>query len=382
MRAPAMPAVEANVSAEIVEIDNRRNLEHFLRLPWQIYHGTPWVPPLLSDLRSKISPAQNPFLAYARIRLFGAFSSDRVLGRIAAIHNPAHEKEYRDGAGFFGLFECVDAPDVSNSLFEAVRTCLKASGCRYLLGPVNFSTNDESGLLLDNFDSRPTIMTNYCRPYYHGLLQSAGFEKAVDTLSYDAETLHPFPESYQRVLKRVLANPALELRRFNRRDSHNQMAAICNLYNASFSGTWGFVPLSRDEAIHLGKSFLPFADDDLVWTAHYGGKPVGFILGLPDVNEILAGLNGRLWPFGVLKFLAARSQIRAARVVAFGVLPEYRGLGIETALIHKVRTRILEKPYKRAEFSVVMENNLRMRRLLENIGFRLHKRYRIYRRDI
>lgn len=251
-----------------------------------------------------------------------------------------------------------------------------------MIGPVNLGTNDESGFLLDDFASRPTIMVNYCLPYYHDLMQAAGMTKAIETLSYEAETHHPFPESYQHVLKRVLANPHVRLHRFSRRSAGTDMIEICNLYNASFKGTWGFVPLSHGEAIGLGKAFLPFADDDLVWIADYEGVPAGFILAIPDINEILAKLNGHMFPFGIFRFLAGRSKLSRCRIVAFGILPEHRGLGLETALIYKVRKRILEKPYRRAEFSVVMENNVRMRRLIEAIGFRLHKRYRLYRKEI
>jgi len=330
-----------------------------------------------------LDPEHNPFFRYARLRLFGAFDSGRrLVGRIAAIHNPLHEREHGEAAGFFGFFECINSNEVAQSLLEAVGSFVRTCGCSCLIGPVNPSTNDESGLLLDNFNERPTFMTNYCHEYYHSLFTYCGFRKAIDTLSYQAETAHIFPGKYERVLNRVLQNPTVSVRRFSRAKASGDIAIIREIYNLSFRGTWGFVPLSEAEAQQFAESFLSFADLDLVWLAYCHNEPVGFILGLPDLNEILARLNGRLYPFGILKFLTQRNRINGMRVVAFGVLPGYRSIGIETLLVNKVRERILTKVYRSGEFSVVMEDNHRVRNLVEGFGFQLRKRYRIYRKEL
>jgi ribosomal protein S18 acetylase RimI-like enzyme len=368
----------------ISPIEGRRALGQFLRLPWTIYRKSPyWVPPLIGEIRRRLDTAKNPFFQYAQAQLLGAYDSrGNLVGRVAAIHNPLHQREYGEAAGFFGFFECVNDVDAARSLFDAVATVLQAHGCTFMVGPVNPSTNDESGFLMDNFNERATFMTNYCPEYYHQLMRACGFDKAIDTLSYQAQTYHPFPEKYERVLQRARDNPSIRVRHFDRKNAHSDIAIIRDLYNTSFRGTWGFVPLSKAEAEQLADSFLSFADFNLVWLAYYDDKPVGFILGLPDLNEILALLNGRLFPFGIVTFLARRNRIGAVRVLGFGVLPEYRSLGIETLLVYQVRERILNKIYKRAEFSVVMENNTRMRNFLEAFGFHLHKHYRIYRKDL
>ena len=366
------------------EVRENGDLRRFIRFPWTIYKNDPcWVPPLLGEMRWKLNPRKNPFLEYGQARFFLSFNDRReVVGRIAAIFNPIHCELRQERTGFFGLFECIHSVEVAKKLLKSANDYLSSFDCRKIIGPVNFNTNDEYGLLIEGHQESPMIMCNYALPYYHELLAACGFQKAMDLFSYRGKLGHSFPAKYMKVVQRVSANATVTVRPFDRRQRSRDIAMIREIYNQSFKEVWGFVPLSFREAEAMGQNMISFSDDELVWIADYNKKPVGFILALPDVNEILKNLNGRLFPLGIFKFLAKRRQIQGVRVVALAVLPEYRSIGIESLLIYRVHTRILAGGYQRAEFSVVNDNNTRMRTILEGLGFQAVKRYRLYQAPI
>jgi GNAT superfamily N-acetyltransferase len=363
-----------------LEIITDRDLRRFIKLPWNIYRDHPkWIPPLIIEMKHKLDPRKNPFFEYGQVKLFGVCNeSHEMVGRIAAIFNPVHRYIYRESTGFFGLFESINSVNVAQRLFTTANEYLREFGCTHLTGPVNFNTNDESGLLIEGYDESPTLMCNYSPAYYAQLLSACGFGKAMDLLSYQAKWGHVFPQKYLEVVSRVSKKNGIHARSFNRNQFLKEIATIREIYNGSFKDVWGFVPLSSSEAEVMGKNFISFSDDELVWIAEYKNNPAGLILALPDVNEVLKDLNGRLFPFGIFRFLLQRHRIRGVRVIVLCVLPPYRSLGLETLLIHKVHQRILSRGYQRAEFSVVNEDNIRMRNLLEAFGFRCAKRYRIY----
>jgi ribosomal protein S18 acetylase RimI-like enzyme len=209
-------------------------------------------------------------------------------------------------------------------------------------------------------------------------MKQCGFTKAIDTLSYMAWHGHPFPEKYNRLVKRIEANPKINIRPFNEKKAKEDILSISSIYNNSFKNTWRFVPMTEAEEVMLGESLLRIADSNLIWIASYKEQPVGAILGFPDINEILKKLNGHLFPRGIFELLFRQNKIKGMRIAALMVLPEFRTLAIETILIHKVHNRVHNRPYQRSEFSVIMENNHRMRNLLEAFGFSLCRRYRLY----
>jgi len=366
------------------EIKNGYDLKRFIKMPWRIYRDYPkWIPPLIGEMHRKLNPEKNPFFEYGQVKLFGVCNGEsEMVGRIAVIYNPVHCEIHQESVGFFGLFESINSLEVSHELFRAASNYLSGFKCTHMVGPVNFSTNDESGLLIDGYDESPTLMSNYSPPYYTQLLSACGFNKVMDLLSYDGESSHVFPQKYLNVFNKVSEKNDINVRPFNRNQFLQEIATIRGIYNGSFIDVWGFVPLSSSEAEAMGKNFISFSDDELVWIAEFKNKPAGLILALPDVNEILKDINGRLFPLGIFKFLLLRRHIRGVRVIVLCVLPMFRSIGIEALLIHKVRHRILTGGYQRAEFSVINENNIRMRNILENFGFKQVKRYRIYRAPI
>jgi GNAT superfamily N-acetyltransferase len=372
------------VSVREVSFGRRPGFGDFLRVPRRIYDGhSPWIAPLDHEIKRKLNPARNAFFRYGELTMFVAYDeAGRPCGRAAAIVNPWHRKLHKERTGFFGLFESLNNPKTAQALLQSVTDILVRAGCDRVLGPVNLTTNDESGFLFEGYDEPPTFMCNYCPSYYHSLMSACGFHKAIDTLSYMARHGHTFPEKYYRIVKRLEGNPRIAIRRFRKAAAKDDILDIADIYNKSFRETWGFVPMSQDEAIELGQSLTPIADYDLIWIASFDGKPVGAILGFPDINEILGKLDGRLFPFGFLKLAFGRKKIQGMRIAALGVLPGFRNRGIETILIHKVHERVHTRPYLRSEFSVVLEKNLAMRNLLERFGFTPCRRFRLYTKEI
>lgn len=362
-----------------INVQDRRSLLEFIRFPRVLYGNTKWIQPLTREVARKINPAVSSFCKYGSVRLYVARSDDgEVCGRIAAITNPWHQRLHGDPAGFFGMFESIDDIRVAEALLHEACSYIKSNNYTSIMGPVNLTTNDETGFLLEGYQHYPTFMCGYSLPYYHRLMESCGLSKLVDTIAYETYWGHPFPKKYYRVIERARKNSHIRIRKFSRNTSARDIQQIRDVYNESFKSIWGFVPISEEEAQELGKELLQFADLDLVWLADYDNHPVGFILGFPDLNEILRHSGGRLGPLTLLRILFPRRSMRDMRVAAFGVLPAYRALGIEAALIWRVHERINNRPYRRIEFSVVMENNRRMRRLLEALGFTEAKRYRLY----
>jgi hypothetical protein len=318
------------VAVRRVSFDHRPGFDDFLQVPRRIYDkDSPWIAPLNREIKSKLNPDRNAFFKYGELTMLVAYDEDgQPCGRVAAIVNPWHRKLHMEAAGFFGLFECLNDPEIARALFRSVAEILARAGCKIVIGPVNLTTNDESGFLIEGYEEPPTFMCNYCPSYYHELMAACGFDKAIDTLSYMARHNHPFPEKYYRLLKRLENNPHISIRRFRKAAAKEDILSIADIYNRSFRETWGFVPMSSDEAIQLGRSLLPIADFDLIWIASYDGEPVGAILGFPDINEILRGLNGRLFPMGFFKLALGQKKIRGMRVAALGVLHKFRRLGI------------------------------------------------------
>lgn len=358
--------------------------DKFIELPKKIYRGNSnYVMPLKKVIKSKLSLKNNSFFEYGDISHYLFIdSSNNIHARVSLIINPEHNRVQNDKTCFFGMFESFNESETVKTLFNALESDAVEKGYNKLVGPVNLSTNDESGVLIEGFEKPHTFMCSYSNSYYNNLLKSCGFNKAIDTFSYMATHGHPFPDKYYRIVKRIEADDRITLKRFEKKNASSDVLKIVNIYNNSFKDNWGFVPYTKNEALQLAENLIPFVDEDLIWIAYFEDKPIGAILGFPDINELFAGLNGKIGIKGALRFLRADKKIKSMRIAMLGVEKEYRRLGIETALIHKVHQRVHTRPYQRSEFSVVLENNLRMRNLLERFGFIQTHRFRIYEKEI
>ena len=340
-----------------------------------------WVAPLKSDVRALFDRAKNPFFAHAGIECFLARHGERVVGRIVAIDNRAHNEFHGDRVGFFGFFECEDDPAAAKALFDAAAAWLAARGKDVLRGPMNFSTNDDCGSLIDGFDTPPAIMMPHNPAYHARLYQAGGFARAKDLVAYwyhgDA-----LPERVVRGVELIRKRKGVTVRTIDMKNFERDVALIRTIYNDAWERNWGFVPMTEAEFDHLAAQLKPVVEPGLVVFAEIRGVPVGFGLGLPDFNMALKHAHGELFPFGFLAVLWHKRRIDRARILTLGVRAGYRASGLDALLISELFNRCVAMGINQGEFSWILEENIAMRRPLENIGARVYKTYRVYDRPL
>jgi hypothetical protein len=367
----------------IEEVKNRKDLLAFIRFPWKIYKGNRhWVPPLIKDLLSKFSPS-HPFRSHSEMVLFLASRQGEVVGRIAGIIDHHYIGFQQEKVGFFGFFESVDDVEASGALLSRVKGWLREHGMEKMAGPMNPSTNDECGLLVDGFDVSPCLMMPYTAPYYPPLLEGVGLKKAMDLYAYLLEKSTFLFDRLDRITKRVMKRePELRIRPIDLRHMDDELKIIKEIYNQAWSKNWGFVPLTETEIDDLAKNLKPLVVPDIVLLAYSGEEPVGFSVSLPDYNEVLKHLNGKLGPFGVLKFLYYSRKIKTVRIMLLGVKPAFQKRGIEGLLYIETFKRGTGKGYPRGECSWILENNILMQHGIEAMGGKRYKTYRIYETEL
>jgi GNAT superfamily N-acetyltransferase len=342
---------------------------------------------LRRDVVLLLSREQNPFFEHAEAEYFLAEQGGEVVGRIAAISNRLHNQTHDDRVGFFGFFECVDDQAVADALLGAAASWCRDRGHDVLRGPASFSVNDECGLLVDGFDTPPTLMMPHNPRYYIGLLERAGFVKAKDLLVYqggDHGRYKPVPERLARGTELIRQRMGVTIRPLDMKNFEREVERIKVLYNEGWEKNWGFVPMTDHEIDHLAKQFKPVVIPELVPMAEKDGKIIGFGIALPDLNVVFrANRSGRMFPV-VLKLLWALKtrKIRRARILLLGVLPEYRGKGVDAMLYHWIWTRSGERGIYWGEAGWILEDNPAMNAGLEKMTFQVYKTYRLYDRPI
>jgi GNAT superfamily N-acetyltransferase len=364
----------------IQEAKTKKQLKTFLRLPWQIYRGDPyWVPPLLKEHAFHFSP-QNPFLHHAEIVPYMAVRDGSIVGRIAAIIDQNYIDFHEEKTGFFGFFESIDDRKVARALVDHAKSFLRARGLKQMMGPVNPSTNDECGLLVEGFDSSPFIMMPYNPAYYRKLLEGCGLKKAKDLVANRMINDGSIPERLLRISARITKRlPGLTIRPLDMKKLDQEVMRVKEVYNGAWRDNWGFVPLTDEEMDLMVKKMKPLVVPEYVPFAEMGGETLGFALALPDYNVVLKRLNGRMTPLGLLKFLYYSRKIETIRVMLLGVKAEYRKRGIETLLYLEIFRRGQARGVRWGEMSWILEDNRLMQKGLEALGAKKYKTYRIYR---
>ena len=369
-------------ASSILQVTGREALGRFIAFPYALHRGDPgWAPPLRRDVRAQLSPEKNPFFAHAEIAHFLAERDGRVVGRISAIENRAHNKFHDDRAGFFGFFDAVDDAGVAGALFDRASEWLAERKLDAVRGPVSFSTNDEAGLLVDGFDTPAALMMPHNPRYYAALVEGAGFRKTKDLLAYErAATELPERLAHAADLlarRRGITIRPLELARFEQ-----EIEVVKRVYNLAWERNWGFVPMTDPEIDFLAAQLRPVVVPELALFAEVKGRPIGLAVALPDLNVALRrNPSGRLFP-GILKVALAARRIDRLRVLMLGTLPEWRGKGVDALLCKGIWDAARKKGYRWAEAGWVLEDNHAMRNALVNMGFAEYKRYRIYDREI
>ena len=363
---------------EVRPVRSRRERKRFVRFPRRIYREIPaWVPPLEIERMAFLDRKKNPFFRHSDAELFLAERGGEPVGRIAAIENRRHLETYRDGTGFFGLFECVDDPAVARALVGAAASWVRARGLVRLRGPMSFTINDECGLLLDAFEAPPVLLMSYNPAYYAGLLESCGFRKAQDLLAYRMEAPERVPSRLAAIahavaMRGIVVRP-LDFARFD-----EEVEKVHRIHSQAWAENWGAVPLTVAEMRALAAELKPLADRDLVFLAEEAGEPVGVSVTVPDIHQALKLAHGRLLPFGLVRILWARRRIDAVRVLIMGVLPGHRFRGVDAAMYARTMEEARRKGYRWGEMSWVLESNPVMCRIVERLGGDRYKTYRIY----
>ena len=364
-------------------VASKSDEKKFIKFQWVPYKGNPyWVPPMLMDRRKLIDRKGNPFYKHATMELFLAERDGEVVGRIGAIINDNHNKEHSENIGFFGFFESIDDWDVARSLFDAARNWLKEKGVTAMRGPASPSVNDEYGLLIKGFDRVPAVLMTYNPPYYQKLVEGYGFKKAQDLFAYYIHKDKVFNEKFRRIADTVLKRSSLTIRPLDMKRFDEEVALIRDLYSRGWQRNWGEVPMTEDEFNYVAKDLKAVVDPRLVIVAESNGKPVGFGMTLPDLNQVLIhNKHGWLIP-GIVRLLTQKKKIDRVRIVILGVLPEYANTGIGAALFYETGRRCVESGYPHGEASWVNEDNLMMNRGAELMQGTVDKTYRIYQMQI
>ncbi len=363
----------------IQPVSSRGQLHHFIKLPWKIYRDDPhWVPPLIRQQKDTFEPRKNPFHEHAEVQLFLATRGDAVAGRVAAVLNHAHNEFHQEKTGFFGFFECTNDAEVAQKLLDAVRDWLRERGMEIMRGPASFSSNDEWGLLIQGFDSSPVLMMTYNPPYYPELMERYGLAKAKDLYAYRMFSKDGISERLRRMAERIQKKEGLSIRPINTKHFDNELRRIKDVYNNAWSKNWGFVPMTEAEFDHLAKNLKPLVVPELVLIAEVNDQPAGFSLALPDYNQALKHINGRLFPFGLLKLWWYSRKIDCARIMVMGVVHEYQRRGIDAIFYIRTFDAGTARGYTWGEMSWILEDNDMMKRAMETMGGRIYKTYRIY----
>lgn len=365
-------------------VRTKHDLKSFIGLPYTLYRDDPlWVAPLRSEQWSQFNPVKNPMLEHCTYQLFLLKEGDKVLGRISAFTDRLALDHWQQPIGLFGSFECVNDPVAASMLLDAAATWLRVQGMQVMRGPWSFASQ-EWGLVVEGFEPQPVILAPYNPPYYNNFMTGFGLSKVMDLLVYEADMQKGYhiPERILTLTDKVAARYGVSVRPINMDRLEEDVVTIMRLANQSISDNWGYYPVTDAEARAMAHDLKQIVNPEALLLAEdASGEPIGFALSLPDVNQVLKGLNGRLLPFGWLKMLTQLPKLNVYRMWALGVVPEYQGKAIDT-LLYRATHDALAQLNVRMEINYVLENNDRMNNAIVKLGATVIRRYRVYDKQI
>lgn len=377
------------MSLEILPVERNRRLSEFIDVPWRIpaiASHPAWVPPLRMMVRDLVDTKIDPFYRRADRQLWVAYRNGRPVGRIGAIENRAHNEFHADRVGFFGFFECADDPEAAGTLVQHAAEWLKARGLTAMRGPMNPSTNHDCGVLIDGFDRHPMFLTSWNPPYYDDLLKGTGLAASKDLVGYwlpYGEAGFQVPPRVEALATRAKERAKLSFRDINAKRYWDEVEICWNVYNSAWERNWGFVPMTRDEFMFQAKGLKPLLIPQFAFIAEVNGEPAGFMLCVPDFNEVFKRIpSGRLFPLGLLKILTGKSKLRTGRIMALGIKEQYRSGSILPVFMHESLRRAVEYGSTGAEASWILEDNQAMRQPIDAWGGRVYRKWRIYERSL
>jgi hypothetical protein len=363
---------------EVRPIDLEKDANAFLRFPWKVYaNDEHWVPPLVFERKEFFSRKHNPYFAHVTLQCFMAYRNGEPVGTISAQVDHGYQ-DVEKGVGFFGFFEFVDDVEVAGALLRAALIWLTERGMKRAMGPFNFNTNHECGLLVDGFDSDPLVLMTYNPPYYPKVYEALGLAKQKDLLAYWM-VAGAMPPRIASVADRFLErHPEVKIRPVNLSRFWEELEVVKQIYNDAWADNWGFVRLTDDEFVKVAKGLKPMVDPRFAYVAEVDGVPAAFSLTLPDFNQVVKPMNGSIFPIGWWYFLTGKRKVNQLRIFALGVKREYQHLALGAPLYKRTWEAGLEMGVVGAEASWILDDNIRMRSALEKLGARVYKTYRIY----
>jgi hypothetical protein len=370
---------------DIISVDTARQWRAFHHLPHRIYADDPnWVPPLLLERKMHFSARHNPFFQHAEAKFWVAYRSGIPIGRISAQIDRLHLDRYNDGTGHFGFIEAVDDPETFSALLDTAESWLRQAGMVRVLGPVSFSMWDQPGLLVEGFDSPPSVMMGHALPYFAARIEAAGYGREQDLLTYEFDVRVPWPPQASRLIERIRNWPGIVIRNARKSAAAEDIAIIHDIINDAWSDNWGFVPMTKAEIDEVGSLIKFLVQDGDIAIAEYKGRPVAFSAIFPNLNEAIRDLDGRLAPFGWIKLLwrLKVAGLQSARMPLMGVRKSFQTSQMGAALALSVieATRAFNEQHGKilGELSWIHEQNHRVRHIIELVGGVQRKRYRIY----
>jgi hypothetical protein len=371
------------MSYKINPVRSKHDLKSFIQLTYWLYRDDQnWVAPLRIEEKKKFRPESNAMLLHCEVELFLLYQNEKPIGRIAAFIDKLALEHWGEPVGLFGLFECIDNLEASRLLLEAARNWLCDKGMKTMRGPWSF-TSQEWGVVIKGLDS-PMIMAPYNFPYYRMQIESFGMEKIKDLLVYELNysEKYKFPERILKLTDQISNRGGVSIRSVSKRNLKEDVRIILELANQSVGHHWGYVPVTDKEAHEIANSMKMIIDPDIVMIAEVDKKPIGFLIVLPDINSIIKGLDGRLFPYGFFKLLFGLKKIKNYRVWAMGIIPTYQKKAIDTLFYRRLYEILSLKDIKKIEANYVLEDNMAMNNPILKMGFHHSKTYRVYELEI
>ncbi|MEM7220275.1 MAG: N-acetyltransferase [Pseudomonadota bacterium] len=361
-------------------------LADFIEVPWSVFRDDPqWIPPLKIERRDALSP-KAPFFEHARWQGFVGFADGKPVARISAQIDDLYEQRHGEPVGYFGMLDAPDDQGWFDALVERAALWLRERGRTRMVGPFNLGINQDLGVLVDGFDTPPFMMMPHSLPYYGARVEGAGLTPATDLLAYMLKPAYEVPPLQRTIEKRYLQGVTVEP--VDRKNLGDELEIMRDIFNDAWSGNWGFTPFTKNEFQAIGKEIAMITPRDFLKIARLDGRPVAFVTLLPNLNEAIRDLNGRLLPFGWAKLLwrLKVKKPRTGRVALMGVRREFHntrlGPGLAFAVIHALRQPAIDHGLQDVELSWILEDNAGMRGIIESIGGTVSKRYRMYEREL
>ncbi|WP_411914271.1 GNAT family N-acetyltransferase [Pseudocitrobacter cyperus] len=367
----------------IEKVVSKPERKAFISFPSSLYRGDPnWIPPLMMERLEHLS-GKNPGTEHIQWQAWVAKKNGRIVGRITAQIDSLHRERYGDDTGHIGMLDAIDDEEVFSALFAAAESWLAAGGTRKITGPFSLNINQESGLLIEGFETPPCALMPHGKPWYAAQVEQQGYGKGIDLLAYWMQrTDLSFSPALTRLMEQT--RKKVTIRCINRKRFAEEMQVLREVFNSGWQHNWGFVPFTEREFAVMGEQLKYLVPDDLIYIAEIDSAPCGFIVGMPNINEAIADLNGSLVPFGWAKLLwrLKVSGVRTARVPLMGICKEHQfsriGPVIALLLIEALREPFARRHIDALEMSWILESNTGMRTILEKIGAKPYKRYRLY----